>query len=196
MKSLYIHPDNPQARMIDETITILRDGGVMIFPTALGYAFGLSLSAKSADHHLPVDEVATLLCRDLSQVSDYATINNEGFRTLKAHTPSPISFVLPATKHTPKKLHSKQKTINIQIQHSPIILAILEKLGEPILTYFLTEIGAISEPYEIEDTLDKQAEVLLNVGTLSWQPTTIVDMTTTTPTLLQQGATITDGWAK
>lgn len=196
MKTLYIHPDNPQARLIDEAVSIIKNDGVMIFPTELGYAFGLSLSSKANLDYLGslTDGVATLFCRDLSQVSEYASMDNEQFRTLKAHTPSPISFVLPATKATPKKWCSRQKTVNVQIQHSPMILALLEKLSEPLLVYFLSEVSAMSEPYEIEDTLDKQTDVFLTIGTLPWQLTTVVDMTTASPVVVQQGVVDISDW--
>lgn len=204
MKSLYIHPDNPQPRLIDEVIRTLQTDGLIILPTDISYVFAVGLGSKNAldqlkrlrglddKHHF------TLLCRDLSQVATYANVNNEQYRELKAHTPSAITFILNASKETPKKLaHPKKKTIGIRIAHTPIIIALLDTLDEPLLISSLILPNGdipLDEPYDIEDKLDSHVDLFINIGTLATHTTTVVDMTATPPTLIRQGIVDVSGW--
>lgn len=204
MQTLYIHPDNPQERLIQQAIRLLRDDGLMVIPTDLGYVFGATVSSRSAldklkkirnlddKHHF------TLLCQDLSQVSGFAVVNNEQFRHLKAHTPAPITFILSANKDTPKKLaHPKKKTIGIRIANTPIITALLDVLTEPLLisSLILPDVGVLYEPYLIQETLDHVVDGFIDVGILTDGMTSVVDLTDNEPVCLRKGAVDVSDWA-
>ena len=204
MKSLYIHPDNPQARLIDELAHTLKNDGLGIIPTDISYVFAVSLSSKNALERLKTIRKLgdkhhfSLLCRDLSQIANYANVNNEQYRELKAHTPSAITFVLNASKDTPKKFaHPKKKTIGIRVCDTSLIRNLLDTLKEPILTSSLIlpdQELPLDEPYEIEDRLDNLVDVFVNVGTLTTHATTVVDMTSTSPALIIQGVVSVSDW--
>ena len=205
MQTLYIHPDNPQERLINQAVRLLRDDALIILPTDLGYVFGAMISSRQAldklkkirqlddKHHF------TLLCRDLSQVAGFATVNNEQFRHLKAHTPAPITFILSASKDTPKKLaHPKKKTIGVRISNTPIIHALLDTLAEPLLisSLILPDVGVLYDPYRIQETLDNVVDGFIDVGTLIDGMTSVIDLTGDNPICLRAGVMDTSDWAK
>ena len=198
MEVLYIHPDNPQPRLIEQAANLLRKDQLIIYPTDTSYAFGCRLGAKDAlaklkqIRQLDDKHQFTLLCRDLSEIANYATVDNVQFKQLKAHTPAPITFILNATKDVPKKLaHAKKKTIGIRVPSNPIAQALLEAMDEPILTSSLIlpdRDDILDDPFEIEDLLDNQIDGLINAGIKTTKLTTIVDMTSNTPDVIRQGA--------
>jgi len=198
MEVLYIHPDNPQPRLIEQAANLLRKDQLIIYPTDTSYAFGCRLGAKDAlaklkkIRQLDDKHQFTLLCRDLSEIANYATVDNVQFKQLKAHTPAPITFILNATKDVPKKLaHAKKKTIGIRVPSNPIAQALLEAMDEPILTSSLIlpdRDDILDDPFEIEDLLDKEIDGLINAGIKTTKLTTIVDMTSSTPEIIRQGA--------
>ncbi|MGO2363336.1 MAG: L-threonylcarbamoyladenylate synthase [Psychrobacter sp.] len=198
MEVLYIHPDNPQPRLIEQAANLLRKDQLIIYPTDTSYAFGCRLGAKDAlaklkqIRQLDDKHQFTLLCRDLSEIANYATVDNIQFKQLKAHTPAPITFILNATKDVPKKLaHAKKKTIGIRVPSNPIAQALLEAMDEPILTSSLIlpdRDDILDDPFEIEDLLDNQIDGLINAGIKTTKLTTIVDMTSSIPEVIRQGA--------
>lgn len=194
MKKLNIHPQNPQARLIQQAVDVLKQDQLIIYPTELGYQFGLTLNAKSALQQLKQLEQQcenfTLLCRDLSEVATYANINNWQYRLLKKHTPSSFHFILDATKETPKKfLHPKTKTITIKVSDNPITLALLESLNTPLLSYQLIfPDNKFYDAEEIENIFGKQVGALLDVGIITSHTATIIDITDIEPALVQQGS--------
>ncbi|WP_201588111.1 L-threonylcarbamoyladenylate synthase [Psychrobacter jeotgali] len=198
MQTFYIHPDNPQPRLIDQAAALLRDDKLLIYPTDTSYAFGCRLGAKDALEKLKqireLDDKHqfTLLCRDLSEIATYATVDNTQFKQLKAHTPAPITFILNATKDVPKKLaHPKKKTIGIRVPSNPIAQALLEAMDEPILTSSLILPGhddILDDPMDIEELLSNQIDGLINAGIKTTKLTTIVDMTNSQPEIIRQGA--------
>ena len=198
MQVLYIHPENPQPRLIEQAADLLRKDQLIIYPTDTSYAFGCRLGAKDALEKLKqireLDDKHqfTLLCRDLSEIANYATVDNVQFKQLKAHTPAPITFILNATKDVPKKLaHAKKKTIGIRVPSNPIAQALLEAMDEPILTSSLilpNRDDILDDPFEIEDLLSNQIDGLINAGIKTTKLTTIVDMTSSHPEVIRQGA--------
>jgi tRNA threonylcarbamoyl adenosine modification protein (Sua5/YciO/YrdC/YwlC family) len=198
MQVLYIHPDNPQPRLIEQAAQLLANDKLLIYPTDTSYAFGCRLGAKDALAQLKLvrqlddKHQFTLLCRDLSEIANYATVDNMQFKQLKAHTPAPITFILPATKDVPKKLaHPKKKTIGIRVPSNPIAQALLEAMGEPILTSSLMLPGediVMDDPFEIEERLGSLVDGLINAGIKTTKLTTIVDMTSSRAEIIRQGA--------
>ncbi|CAM4120241.1 L-threonylcarbamoyladenylate synthase [Psychrobacter arenosus] len=198
MQVLYIHPENPQPRLIEQAAQMLANDKLLIYPTDTSYAFGCRLGAKDALAQLKLvrqlddKHQFTLLCRDLSEIANYATVDNMQFKQLKAHTPAPITFILPATKDVPKKLaHPKKKTIGIRVPSNPIAQALLEAMGEPILTSSLMLPGediVMDDPFEIEERLGSLVDGLINAGIKTTKLTTIVDMTSSRAEIIRQGA--------
>lgn len=193
----YIHPDNPQTRLIHQAVEIIKKGGVIVYPTDSGYALGCAIGEKAAMdrivaiRQLPENHNFTLVCHDLSEISLYAMVSNQSYRLIKNNTPNPYTFILPATKELPRRLMTKRKTIGIRIPDNAIALALLEALGEPILSCSLmlphTEVTE-SDPDEIRDYLEKRVELIIHGGYLSQQPTTVVDLTDETPVIIREGA--------
>ncbi len=198
MEVLYVHPDNPQARLIEQAADLLRNDKLIVYPTDTSYAFGCRLGAKEALEKLKqIRELSdkhqfTLLCRDLSEIANYAAVDNNQFKQLKAHTPAPITFILNATKDVPKKLaHAKRKTIGIRVPSNPIAQALLAAMDEPILTSSLilpNSDEVMDDPFDIEEALGNQIDALINAGVQTTKLTTIVDMTSGQPEIIRQGA--------
>lgn len=193
----YIHPDNPQTRLIHQAVEIIKKSGVIVYPTDSGYALGCAIGEKAAMdrivaiRQLPENHNFTLVCHDLSEISLYAMVSNQSYRLIKNNTPNPYTFILPATKELPRRLMTKRKTIGIRVPDNAIALALLEALGEPILSCSLmlphTEVTE-SDPDEIRDYLEKRVELIIHGGYLGQQPTTVVDLTDETPVIIREGA--------
>lgn len=198
METLYIHPENPQPRLIEQAVELLRQDKLIVYPTDTSYAFGCRLGSKDALEKLKqIRELSdkhqfTLLCRDLSEIANYAAVDNIQFKQLKAHTPAPITFILNATKDVPKKLaHAKKKTIGIRVPSNPIAQALLAAMDEPILTSSLilpNSDEVMDDPFDIEEALGNQIDGLINAGVQTTKLTTIVDMTSSQVEIIRQGA--------
>ena len=181
----YVHPDNPQARLISQAVAIIRDGGVVIYPTDSGYSLGCQLENKQAlericqIRRLDDKHNFTLLCRDLSELSIYARVDNSVFRLLKNNTPGAYTFIFKGTKEVPRRLmNPKRKTIGMRVPDNKIALALLEELGEPLMSTTLILPGnevAESDPEAIRDQLEHAVDLIMNGGYLGEQPTTVVD---------------------
>lgn len=194
----YVHPDNPQVRLINQAVTIIRDGGVIVYPTDSGYALGCQLENKHALERIcqirKIDDKHnfTLLCRDLSEISHYTRIDNSAFRLLKNNTPGPYTFILQGTKEVPRRLmNAKRKTIGIRIPNNKIALALLEELGEPLMSTSLILPGndfTESDPEDIRDKLEHMVDVILNGGPLGEQPTTVIDFSNDEVVIQRVGA--------
>ncbi len=183
----YVHPDNPQKRLIHQTVEIIKQGGVIVYPTDSGYALGCHIGDKQAMdrisriRQLGKEHNFTLVCRDLSELSIYARVDNSAFRLLKQNTPGSYTFIFKGTKEVPRRLlNPKKKTIGIRVPDNIIALAILEELGEPLMSTSLIMPGADmaeSDPDVIRDNLEKLVDLVIHGGYLSELPTTVVDMT-------------------
>lgn len=198
MQTAYIHPDNPQPRLIKQVAEALKQDKLIVYPTDTSYAFGCKIGSKEALARLKQIRALddghqfTLLCRDLSEIATYATVDNQQFKLLKSMTPAAITFILNATKDVPKKLaHPKKKTIGIRVPSNPISQALLEEMNEPILTSSLIledDDAILDDPFDIEEKLGNLIDVLVNAGIKTTKSTTIIDMTTDTATIIRQGA--------
>ena len=195
----YIHPENPQIRLINQAVEILRNGGVIVYPTDSGYAVGCMIGDKHAMDRivairkLPEGHNFTLVCSDLSELSNYAQVSNSAYRLIKNNTPGRYTFILTATKELPRRLMtSKRKTIGIRVPDNQIALDLLNALGEPILSCSLMLPGedhiTQADPEEIRDRLEHQVELIIHGGYLGQEPTTVVDLTEDTPIILRQGS--------
>ena len=192
-----IHPDNPQPRLIKQACQIIMSGGLVVYPTDSGYALGCHLGDKGAMdrirrlRQLDADHNFTLVCRDLSELSVYAKFNNAVFRLIKAHTPGPYTFVLPATKEVPRRLqHPKRKTIGLRIPVNNIALALLEELNEPLMSSTLIlpgETMPMTEADEIADQLSKYVDFIIDGGACGSEPTTVVEFINDLPEVVRVG---------
>lgn len=194
----YVHPENPQARLITQAVAIIRNGGVVVYPTDSGYALGCQLENKNAlekicqIRKLNDKHNFTLLCRDLSELSLYARVDNVAFRLLKNNTPGPYTFIFKGTKEVPRRLmNAKRKTIGIRVPNNVIALSLLEVLGEPMMSTSLILPGketTESDPEEIRDHLEHAVDVILDGGFLGEQPTTVIDFSEGTAEIWRLGA--------
>ena len=192
-----IHPDNPQHRLIAQAAEIVRRGGVIVYPTDSVYAIGCHIGDKQAlervrnIRRVDKNHNFTLLCRDLSELANYARVDNSDFRILKARTPGPFTFILPASSEVPKRLmHPKRKTVGIRVPDSPIAQALLDELGEPMMSVTLIMPGdeyPLADPYDIRQTLESHVDAIIDGGYCGLEPTTVVDMTGDQPELRRQG---------
>lgn len=193
----YIHPENPQQRLLNQAAAIIRSGGVVIYPTDSGYAIGCHIGDKSAMEkicrirQLSKEHNFSLVCRDLSELSLYARVDNQYFRTLKACTPGPYTFVFRGTKEVPKRLlNPKRKTIGIRVPDNLIAQGLLDAIGEPLMSTTLILPGndfAEADPEEIRDQLERQVDLIIHGGYLGQTPTTVVDMSEGEPEVLRVG---------
>jgi tRNA threonylcarbamoyl adenosine modification protein (Sua5/YciO/YrdC/YwlC family) len=192
-----IHPDNPQARLLRQAVSIIEDGGLIVYPTDSGYALGCRLGHKAALERirrlrqLDKDHNMTLVCRDLSEISIYAKVSNPICRLLKAFTPGAYTFILQATREVPKKmLHPSRRTLGLRVPDNQIALSLLECLEEPIMstTLILPEANfPLCEPEAIRDILGSQVDLIIDGGHCGHEPTTVVDLTDELPKILRHG---------
>jgi len=193
-----IHPDNPQLRLIHQSVEMLRKGAVIVYPTDSAYALGCHIGDKKAlDRIRAIRQLDnkhnfTLVCRDLSEISLYANLsNNSLYRSLNAHTPGAYTFILNATSEVPRRLmHPKRRTIGIRVPSNPIAHRLLEELREPIMSTTLimpTDDMPLTDPYDIRELLEHQVDLVIDGGYCGLEPTTVVDMTGDVPEIVRRG---------
>lgn len=192
-----IHPDNPQARLIHSAADIVRDGGVVVYPTDSAYALGCLSGDKNALDRIrrirKLDDRHnfTLVCRDLSEIATYAKVNNSAYRLLRHCTPGPYTFILKATSEVPRRLmHPKRKTVGLRVPDNRIAAALLEDLGEPMMSVTLIMPGEeypLIDPYDIRDTLQHDVDLVIDGGYCGMEPTTVVDLADEVPMVLRVG---------
>lgn len=182
-----VHPDNPQPRLLKQAAAILDNGGVAAVPTDSSYALACHLDDKSAADRMRqirrVDEKHhfTLLCRDLSELANYARVDNRQYRLLKSVTPGPFTFILDATREVPRRVsHPQRKTIGLRVPDHRALQALLEMHGAPLLATTLIDPqqhDALNEPEEIRRRFEKLLDAVIGAGPCPDQPTTVVDLT-------------------
>lgn len=192
-----IHPENPQIRLINQAVEIIRDGGVVVYPTDSVYAIGCHLNDKKALDRIKVirnlsgEHNFTLMCRDLSEIAIYAKVNNPTYRLLKSLTPGPYTFILPATKDVPARLqHPKKKTIGIRVPDCRITLDLLGNLNEPLMsvTVILPEESTpLYDPEAIYQHLGSQVDLVIDGGPCEMSYTSVIDLTNDHPRVIRQG---------
>ena len=197
MHYLSVHPKDPQPRLVRDAVARIRAGAVIIYPTDSAYALGCHIGDKAALERIRairrLDERHnfTLMCRDLSEVSTYAVVDNASYRLLRAHTPGPYTFILRATGEVPRRLlHPKRKTIGLRVPDNRVALALLEELGEPIMSVTLIMPGEefpLADTDEMRQRLGRAVDLLVDGGGCGLEPTTIVDLSEGTPVVLRSG---------
>jgi tRNA threonylcarbamoyl adenosine modification protein (Sua5/YciO/YrdC/YwlC family) len=201
-----IHPLNPQLRLIRRAVEIIRAGGVIVYPTDSCYALGCHLGDKDAlerirrirmagkEHHF------TLVCRDLSQIAHYARIDNSQYRLLRKFTPGPYTFLLPATRETPKRLQNpRRRTIGIRVPDHTVPRLLLKELGEPIMSSTLLLPGdalPMTDALEIRERLEQQVDVVLDGGNCGLEPTTVIDLVGEVPAIVRRGRGMTEAFER
>lgn len=193
----HIHTDNPQKRLIAQACDIIRKGGLIAYPTDSGYALGCQIGDKNATDRIrqirDLDDSHnfTLVCRDLSELSSYARVNNSVYRSIKMHTPGAYTFVLPATREVPRRVqHPKRKTIGLRIPDNAIALALLEELNEPLMSSTLImpdDELPMTDPKEIVDRLNKQLDLVIDGGFGTNEPTTVIEFIDDMPEVMRVG---------
>ena len=192
-----LHPDNPQPRLLAQAVALLNQGGVLAVPTDSGYALVCHLDDKDAaerlrqvrqlDAHHPL----SLLCHDLRELANYARVDNAQFRLLKAGTPGPFTFVLPASRQVPKRVsHPRRKTIGLRVPAHTALQALLAEHGAPLLAATLVmpdEDAPLTDAHDIRERLEKQIAAVIDAGACPAQPSTVIDLSGDVPTVLRHG---------
>lgn len=193
-----IHPVDPQPRAVGQVVAALADGALIAYPTDSGYALGCRVGQHDgverirqvrrldAKHHF------TLVCCDFAQLGQLVRLDNSAFRAIKAATPGPYTFILPATAEVPRRLaHPKKKTVGVRIPDSRVVTALLRELGEPLLSSTLILPGRsepMTEAWQVAEELDRQVDVIVDSGDVAAAPTTVVDLSTGAPEVVRTGA--------
>jgi tRNA threonylcarbamoyl adenosine modification protein (Sua5/YciO/YrdC/YwlC family) len=199
MPSRYIeiHSRDPQPRLIRQAVELIREGGIVVYPTDSCYALGCHIGDKDAMERIArIRETDkhhnfTLVCRDLSEIARYARVNNQQYRTLKAFTPGPYTFILQASRETPKRLqNARRRTIGIRVPDHPIPRAILSELGEPIMSSTLLLPGdelPMTDAREIQERLYHVVDAVIDGGNCGHEPTSVIDLTGPAPVVVRRG---------
>jgi len=195
---LDVHPDNPQSRLISQVVDALRDDQLIAYPTDSGYALGSRIGNKDGrDRILKIRGLDdrhhfTLICKDFAQLGTMVHVDNSAFRAIKSATPGPFTFILPATPEVPRRLmHPKKKTVGVRIPEHAVVQALLEELGEPLLSSTLILPGE-TEPevfgWNVKEALDHQVDIVIEAGETPAEPTTVIDWSDGEPEVIREGA--------
>jgi tRNA threonylcarbamoyl adenosine modification protein (Sua5/YciO/YrdC/YwlC family) len=195
---LDVHPDNPQSRLISQVVDALRDDQLIAYPTDSGYALGSRIGNKDGrDRILKIRGLDdrhhfTLICKDFAQLGTMVHVDNSAFRAIKSATPGPYTFILPATPEVPRRLmHPKKKTVGVRIPEHAVVQALLEELGEPLLSSTLILPGE-TEPevfgWNVKEALDHQVDIVIEAGETPAEPTTVIDWSDGEPEVIREGA--------
>ena len=198
-----IHPVNPQPRLIRQAVAILRAGGLIAYPTDSCYALGCHIGDKDALERIRRIRAAdrhhhfTLVCSDLKQLSHYARVDTWQFRLMKAATPGPFTFLLPATRETPRRLqHPQRRTVGVRVPDHPVPRLLIAELGEPLMSSTLWLPGdahPLTDALVIRARLEHQLELVVDAGACGLEPTTVVDLAVSPPVVVRQGRGILPG---
>jgi tRNA threonylcarbamoyl adenosine modification protein (Sua5/YciO/YrdC/YwlC family) len=194
---LEIHPKNPQPRGIGIVTDLLRRGGVVVYPTDSIYAIGCRIGDKAAMEKvrrirgLSKKHLFSMVCKDLSEIASYARVDNQNYRLIRSMTPGPYTFILPATKQVPKQLqHPKRRTVGIRVPTHPILRAMLEALGEPLLSTTMQLQGdphPLTDPFEIFDRVGHEVDLVIDGGSCGVEPTSVIDLVGALPEVIRRG---------
>lgn len=192
-----VHPVTPQLRLINQVVQMLQQDGLIAYPTDSGYALGCRLGNVPGVErireirHLDDRHDFTLVCHDFAQMSQFVFVSNKVFRLIKAHTPGSYTFILPATREVPRRfMNPKKRTVGVRISPNPVALALVETLGEPLLSSTLLMPGeeqAMSDGWEVKERLDHLVDAVID-GEAGTEPTTVVDLSEGEPVIRRVGA--------
>lgn len=196
MEYYELHPETPQERYINKALEVIRNGGVIIYPTDTVYGFGCDIfnhEAVQRIYSIKLDagtKLFSFICPDLKDIAKYAKVSDYAYRMMKKHIPGPYTFVLPAAKEAPKKLWTKRKTVGIRVPDHKIAILLAKELGRPILsTSVTTRKGQLLfEPDEIRTVFNSQVDLMLSSGALSGQPSSVIDLSGEVPEIIREGA--------
>jgi tRNA threonylcarbamoyl adenosine modification protein (Sua5/YciO/YrdC/YwlC family) len=193
-----VHPVDPQRRAITQIVDLVRDGGLVVYPTDSCYALGCNLGNKDGIDRIrkirDLDESHhfTLVCRDFAQLGQFVHVSNAIFRAVKAATPGPFTFILPATREVPRRLlHPRKKTVGVRIPEHVVAQALLAELGEPLVSSTLLLPGEeepLTQGWEIKEELDNAVDAVVDAGDCGTEPTTVVDLSGDDPEIVRRGA--------
>ena len=194
MEYYELHPENPQLRYINKAVSVLKDGGVIIYPTDTVYGIGCDIFNKNALERIFTikndSKLFSFVCSDLKDISRYAKVSDYAYRTMRRLLPGAYTFILPAAKLVPKKLWSKRKTVGIRVPNNPISMKLVKELGNPIISTSTTNRKGdiIYDPFEIRNIFSTQVDLMLSMGPITGQPSTVVDLSSEEPEILRKGA--------
>ncbi len=196
MEYYELHPDNPQLRYINKAVEVLRDGGVIIYPTDTVYGIGCDIFNKDALERIfsikndNNSKLFSFVCSDLKDISKYAKVSDYAYRTMKHLLPGPYTFILPAAKLVPKKLWSQRKTVGIRVPNHNVTLRLVQELGNPIISTSTTNRkGAIlMDPFEIKNIFNSQVDLMLSSGSIAGDPSSVIDLSMEEPEVIREGA--------
>jgi len=194
---LQVHPSDPEDRNVKQIANVLLAGGVIVYPTDSTYALGCHIGDKGAlDRIRRIRQLGdkhnfTLVCKDLSSLASYAQVHNSAYRILKAYTPGPYTFILKATPEVPRRLlHPKKKTIGLRVPDNAIAQAILDKMGEPIMSTSLIlpdEDERLIDPFDMRLKIGKLVDLIVDGGVCGVEATTMVDLVDGIPEVIREG---------
>lgn len=196
MEYYELHPVNPQKRYINKAVEVLKNGGVIIYPTDTVYGIGCDIFNKEAlDRIFTIknedkNKLLSFVCSDLKDIAKYAKVSDYVYRTMKHLLPGPYTFILPAVKLVPKKLWSKRKTVGIRVPNNPIAIELVKEVGNPIISTSTTSRkgDVLFDPFEIKNIFNSQVDLMLSCGILGSDPSSIIDLSEDTPEVLREGA--------
>ena len=196
MEYYELHPENPQLRFINKAVNILRNGGVIIYPTDTVYGIGCDIFNKEALERIFAikndagSKLFSFICSDLKDIAKYAKVSDYAYRMMKHLLPGPYTFILPAAKQVPKKLWSKRKTVGIRVPNHPISLSIVKELGHPIISTSATNRKGevVYDPFEIKNIFNSQVDLMLASGNLVGAPSSVIDLSDDEPEVVREGA--------
>ena len=196
-KLIEVHPTDPQPHRVRKIVERIRDGALIAYPTDSSYAFGCRIGDKKVTRrihrirHTDKKHNFTLVCADLSEISVFARVENWAYRLIKSLTPGPYTFVLPATRELPKILaNPKRRTIGIRVPEHPLVAAMLDELGEPVMSSTLSLPGddrPLSDPIDIEDRIGHEIDVIVDAGPAGIEPTSVLDLSGGSVEVLRAG---------
>jgi tRNA threonylcarbamoyl adenosine modification protein (Sua5/YciO/YrdC/YwlC family) len=196
MEYYELHPENPQLRFINKAVKILKEGGVIIYPTDTVYGIGCDIFNRNALEKIfsikndSSSKLFSFVCSDLKDIAKYAKVSDYAYRTMKYLLPGPYTFILPAAKLVPKKLWSNRKTVGIRVPNNPIALKLVQELGNPIISTSTTNRKGeiLTEPFEIRNIFNNQIDLMLSSGNLTGSPSSVVDLSEDQPEIIREGA--------
>ena len=196
MEYFELHPDTPQIRYITKAVEILKQGGVIIYPTDTVYGIGCDIFNKDALERIFAikndnnSKLFSFVCSDLKDISKYAKVSDYAYKSMKHLLPGPYTFILPAAKQVPKKLWSKRKTVGIRVPNNSVTLKLVELLGNPIISTSTTNRKGevLYDPFDIKNIFNSQVDIMLSMGNLPGSPSSVIDLSEEMPEVIREGA--------
>jgi len=196
MEYFELHPETPQIRFINKAVEVLKDGGIIIYPTDTVYGIGCDIFNRDALERIfsikndGSSKLLSFICADLKDIAKYAKVSDYAYRTMRHLLPGPYTFILPAAKEVPKKLWGKRKTVGIRVPDNALTLKLVEMLGNPIISTSTTNRKGevLHDPFEIKNIFNSQVDLMLSSGNLLGTPSSVIDLSEDEPEVIREGA--------